>query len=109
MIMRRAARWSLLLPCYPQEALKPTLFAGVPRVFERIYSGINDQARGLQEMRTAPEGNSRVCCLQVAKSGLLKKLIFDYAYYRKRWFMRAGWRHDSVSGAASACAQLPRA
>ncbi|GFH14784.1 uncharacterized protein HaLaN_10898 [Haematococcus lacustris] len=27
------------------DALKPTLFAGVPRVFERIYSGVQDQLK----------------------------------------------------------------
>ena len=26
-------------------ALKPTLFVGVPRVFERIYNGVQDQVR----------------------------------------------------------------
>ena len=39
--------------CYPQgeipkvlediKALRPTLFCGVPRVFDRIYAGINEQ------------------------------------------------------------------
>jgi long-chain acyl-CoA synthetase len=25
--------------------LRPTLFVGVPRIFDRIYSGVNDKAR----------------------------------------------------------------
>lgn len=27
------------------KALRPTLFCGVPRVFDRIYAGINEQVR----------------------------------------------------------------
>jgi long-subunit acyl-CoA synthetase (AMP-forming) len=34
---------------------------------------------------------------QVHKGGLVKKLVFDYAYWRKLWFMRHGWRYDQAS------------
>lgn len=58
------------------DALKPTLFAGVPRVFERIYNGVQDQ---------------------IKKGGLLKHWIFQYAYNRKLWYMRGGWKQNQAS------------
>eukprot|EP00798_Chlamydomonas_sp_ICE-L_P002723 gene2723-12596_t len=57
-------------------ALKPTLFAGVPRVFERIYNGVIDQVRA---------------------GGFVKNLIFNWAFNRKLGFMRRGWSHDKAS------------
>mmetsp|Transcript_22299 Transcript_22299/g.48717 ORF Transcript_22299/g.48717 Transcript_22299/m.48717 type:complete len:658 (+) Transcript_22299:118-2091(+) len=58
------------------EAFKPTVFAGVPRVFERIYAGIQDKMK---------------------HAGALNRLIFNWAYHRKLWYMRAGWKHDKAS------------
>lgn len=58
------------------DALKPTLFVGVPRVFERIVSGVEDQLK---------------------KAGWLKNAIFKYAYHRKLWYMQGGWRFDRAS------------
>ncbi|KAJ9526266.1 hypothetical protein QJQ45_009730 [Haematococcus lacustris] len=58
------------------DALKPTLFAGVPRVFERIYSGVQDQLK---------------------KGGAVKNMVFNLAYYRKLYYIKAGYRHDKAS------------
>ena len=50
--------------------LKPTLFIGVPRVFDKIYNGINDVLAG---------------------SGCLKKTLFNFAYKAKLNKLRAGY------------------
>ncbi|GIL73086.1 hypothetical protein Vretimale_4702 [Volvox reticuliferus] len=57
-------------------ALKPTLFAGVPRVFERVYNGIRDK---------------------VASGSFLSRLIFNWAYYRKEYYMKAGYKECIAS------------
>jgi long-chain acyl-CoA synthetase len=56
-------------------ACRPTLFCGVPRVFDRIYAGINDQLAG----------------------SFLKRLVFLLCLARKKAYMAAGWRHDKAS------------
>lgn len=50
-------------------ALRPTIFVGVPRVFDRIHSGIASK---------------------VAASGGLKKRLFDLGMARKRHFLQQG-------------------
>ncbi|KAL2610899.1 hypothetical protein R1flu_022591 [Riccia fluitans] len=50
-------------------ALGPTLFAGVPRVFDRIYSGLNSK---------------------MAAAGGIKKLLFDFAFKWKLNKIRKG-------------------
>jgi len=57
-------------------ALKPTLFIGVPRVFDRIYGGIS---------------------AQIAAGSALKKLIFGYAFSRKLSFLQGGVPQDKAS------------
>lgn len=56
-------------------ACRPTLFCGVPRVFDRIYAGIQEKMAGSVVMR----------------------LVFSLALARKRAFMQAGFRHDEAS------------
>lgn len=51
------------------QALRPTQFHGVPRVFERIYASVQDKLR-------AP--------------GFLKKALFNWAYSSKLARLRAG-------------------
>ena len=60
-------------------ASKPTMFAGVPRVFERIYGGV--QAK-----------------MKVA--GWLKNALFNFAFDRKKHFMEQGHSHDIVRPSA---------
>ena len=50
-------------------ALRPTLFLGVPRVFDRIYSGAT---------------------AKIAEAGGLKALLFHWGFRRKLWALRAG-------------------
>jgi hypothetical protein len=57
-------------------ALKPTLFIGVPRVFDKIYNAINDT---------------------IAGSGCLSKFIFNWAYSAKLARLQA---HFPSAGAA---------
>mmetsp|Transcript_15455 Transcript_15455/g.41855 ORF Transcript_15455/g.41855 Transcript_15455/m.41855 type:complete len:871 (-) Transcript_15455:974-3586(-) len=59
-------------------ALKPTLFVGVPRVFERICGGINDL---------------------VAKGNRMKRAIFRYAYNRKHFYLERGFQSDQSTPA----------
>jgi long-chain acyl-CoA synthetase len=44
------------------KALRPSLFCGVPRVFDRIYAGINEQVRssGTRAARAAERRAARV-------------------------------------------------
>jgi long-chain acyl-CoA synthetase len=56
-------------------ALRPTIFVGVPRVYEKIQMGVLDK---------------------VAKGSWLSRLIFEWAYRRKRHFLRNGWRYNQV-------------
>eukprot|EP00878_Enallax_costatus_P008716 GHUV01009110.1.p1 GENE.GHUV01009110.1~~GHUV01009110.1.p1 ORF type:complete len:512 (+),score=126.28 GHUV01009110.1:442-1977(+) len=56
-------------------ALKPTLFCGVPRVFDRIYAGINEQL----------------------KSSFIKWLVFHICLWHKSYNMKRGIKHDKAS------------
>ncbi|KAJ7294140.1 hypothetical protein O6H91_Y275800 [Diphasiastrum complanatum] len=56
--------------------LRPTLFAGVPRVFERIYSGIQSKT---------------------TQAGGLRKLIFDFGYNYKLHWLKKGLKHAKAS------------
>eukprot|EP00191_Tetraselmis_sp_GSL018_P008721 CAMPEP_0177602204 /NCGR_PEP_ID=MMETSP0419_2-20121207/14728_1 /TAXON_ID=582737 /ORGANISM="Tetraselmis sp., Strain GSL018" /LENGTH=629 /DNA_ID=CAMNT_0019095641 /DNA_START=249 /DNA_END=2135 /DNA_ORIENTATION=+ len=58
------------------KALRPTLFCGVPRVFDRIYNGV------LAKMKAA---------------GWLKSTLFNFAFHRKLEFMRQGRPHEKAS------------
>ncbi|PNH04612.1 Long chain acyl-CoA synthetase 5 [Tetrabaena socialis] len=57
-------------------ALKPTLFAGVPRVFERVYNGVRDK---------------------VAGGSMLSRMIFNWAFNRKAYYMKAGYKQSAAS------------
>ncbi|XP_057550300.1 probable CoA ligase CCL6 [Amaranthus tricolor] len=56
--------------------LKPTMFCGVPRVYDRIYNGIVDK---------------------ISSSGSLKKGLFDYAYNYKLRNLEKGLRQDEAA------------
>ncbi|XVF51330.1 hypothetical protein PTKIN_Ptkin04bG0176200 [Pterospermum kingtungense] len=56
--------------------LKPSIFCAVPRVLERIYSGLQQKISG---------------------GGLLKKTLFDVAYSYKFYNMRKGSTHGEAS------------
>lgn len=49
--------------------LKPTFFAGVPRIFDRIYSGVKSKVEG---------------------SGAIKKFLFNFGYGRKLESLKRG-------------------
>ncbi|KAJ1440330.1 AMP-dependent synthetase/ligase [Sesbania bispinosa] len=51
------------------QALKPTIFCGVPRVFDRIYAGINSK---------------------VSSGGSLQSTLFQYAYHYKLKYLEKG-------------------
>ncbi|GAX79708.1 hypothetical protein CEUSTIGMA_g7149.t1 [Chlamydomonas eustigma] len=57
-------------------ALRPTLFAGVPRVFERIYNGVMEK---------------------VHKGSFFTQMAFNWAFGRKQYYMKEGWRHNQAS------------
>lgn len=66
-------------------ACKPTLFCGVPRVFDRIYAGIQDQLA----------------------ANFFKRILFGFFLARKKAFMQLGYKYDKVSfldGVSIACA-----
>ncbi|GKV40045.1 hypothetical protein SLEP1_g47725 [Rubroshorea leprosula] len=56
--------------------LKPTIFCAVPRVLDRIYSGLKEK---------------------ISSGGLLKKTLFDIAYSYKFYNMRKGRKHEEAS------------
>ena len=56
--------------------LKPTLFAGVPRVFERIHAGVVSAVKG--------------------GSGL-KRALYNWGYARKLHALNAGLPHDKAA------------
>ncbi|XP_038980313.1 long chain acyl-CoA synthetase 1 isoform X2 [Phoenix dactylifera] len=56
--------------------LKPTFFAGVPRVFERIHEGV---LKAVAELRP------------------LRRMIFNILYNHKLSWMRAGYSHKTAS------------
>ncbi|KAL4444633.1 hypothetical protein ABPG77_002450 [Micractinium sp. CCAP 211/92] len=57
-------------------ALRPTLFCGVPRVFDRIYAGV---------MQKVSEGS------------FLKKALFNWGYQRKLHFLNKGLPYDKAA------------
>eukprot|EP00879_Flechtneria_rotunda_P001890 GHRR01002062.1.p1 GENE.GHRR01002062.1~~GHRR01002062.1.p1 ORF type:complete len:668 (+),score=222.63 GHRR01002062.1:317-2320(+) len=57
-------------------ALRPTVFAGVPRVYERVYTGVMDK---------------------VKKQGGVKALIFHIALAYKSFWMRLGFKTENAS------------
>lgn len=56
--------------------LKPTIFSGVPRVYDRIYTGIMDK---------------------IALGGTLKKMLFQYAYNYKLGNLEKGFKQDQAA------------
>ncbi|KAM6541725.1 hypothetical protein CsatB_006172 [Cannabis sativa] len=58
------------------QELKPTIFCGVPRVYDRIYAGIFHK---------------------VSSGGTLKKMLFQYAYNYKLANMEKGLPHDKAA------------
>lgn len=56
--------------------LKPTIFSGVPRVYDRIYTGIMDK---------------------IALGGTLKKMLFQYAYNYKLRNLEKGFKQDQAA------------
>jgi len=57
-------------------ALKPAMFFGVPRVFDRIYSRIDSQ---------------------IKNGGLLTRALFHWGYQRKLYFMQQGFKQSEAS------------
>lgn len=55
--------------------MKPTLFIGVPRVFDRLYSGVMSK---------------------IKESSFLKRFLFKYAFNRKANFLKQGYSHNKV-------------
>ncbi|XP_017696033.1 long chain acyl-CoA synthetase 2 isoform X2 [Phoenix dactylifera] len=58
------------------QELKPTLFCGVPRVYDRIYTGINQK---------------------ISSGGMLTKKLFQYAYDYKLKNLRRGMKQNEAS------------
>lgn len=58
------------------QQLKPTIFCGVPRVFDRIYSGI---------------------LAKISASGAVRKSLFDYAYKYKLSYLEKGLQQDKAA------------
>ena len=56
-------------------ALQPTIFVGVPRVFDRIYSGVT---------------------AKIAAGGGLKARLFHWGFARKQYFLKQGYPQDQV-------------
>lgn len=57
-------------------ALKPTMFIGVPRIFDRIYTAVTTQ---------------------IEKAGGVKKLLFNWGFSRKLYFMQNGYGQGGAS------------
>ncbi|KAL6748618.1 hypothetical protein V8C86DRAFT_3146505 [Haematococcus lacustris] len=57
-------------------ALQPAMFVGVPRVFDRIYARITDQ---------------------IKNAGLVKRLIFNWGFSRKLYFMNQGSKQKEAA------------
>jgi long-chain acyl-CoA synthetase len=58
-------------------ALRPTMFIGVPRVFDRIYNRVKDQ---------------------VDQAGGIKKILFNWAFERKKYWLAQGVPQAKVGG-----------
>ncbi|EFJ51208.1 hypothetical protein VOLCADRAFT_73402 [Volvox carteri f. nagariensis] len=57
-------------------ALQPSLFIGVPRVFDRIYTGIMSQ---------------------INNASFLKRSLFNWGFSRKLYFLRQGYSHTKAA------------
>ena len=57
------------------QALRPTMFIGVPRVFDRLYAGINER---------------------LASAGAFRRLLFKIGYWLKLRGLRRGLLWDTV-------------
>ena len=57
------------------QALRPTLFIGVPRVFDKVYAGVEERLAG---------------------AGVVSRLIFRLAVFFKQRALRRGLRWDEV-------------
>ncbi|CAK8575758.1 unnamed protein product [Lathyrus sativus] len=58
------------------QTLKPTIFCGVPRVYDRVYAGIN---------------------CKISSEGSLKKTLFQYAYNYKLGYLNSGLPQDKAA------------
>ncbi|KAE9620419.1 hypothetical protein Lal_00019706 [Lupinus albus] len=58
------------------QSLKPTIFCGVPRVFDRIYAGINNK---------------------ISSGGTLRSTLFQYAYNYKLGYLEKGLPQDKAA------------
>ncbi|GAB4853943.1 eukaryotic long-chain fatty acid CoA synthetase (LC-FACS) [Ancistrocladus abbreviatus] len=58
------------------QELKPTIFCGVPRVFDRIYTGVLGK---------------------ISASGALRKSLFEYAYNYKLAYLEKGVQQDKAA------------
>ncbi|KAL5704967.1 long-chain-fatty-acid--CoA ligase [Ranunculus cassubicifolius] len=58
------------------QLLKPTMFCGVPRIFDRIYTGTQEK---------------------ISSGGGLKKILYQYAYSYKLKNLEAGLRQDEAA------------
>ncbi|XP_022148649.1 long chain acyl-CoA synthetase 2 isoform X2 [Momordica charantia] len=58
------------------QELKPTIFSGVPRVYDRIYTGVLNK---------------------VSSGGALRKMLFDYAYNYKLGYLEKGLLQDKAA------------
>ncbi|ERN12102.1 hypothetical protein AMTRI_Chr01g109720 [Amborella trichopoda] len=56
--------------------LKPTIFCAVPRVLDRIYTGLNQK---------------------ISAGGRFKKILFDVAHTYKFNYMKKGYNHDQAA------------
>ena len=108
-------------------ALRPTIFIGVPRVFDRIYSGVLSKIQvhvGREAcVRIDPvpreellPGLSHACACQAAvapsrklentmmqEAGGLKAFLFNWGFKRKLHFIEQGYPQHSVSTCAGCC------
>ncbi|WIA35224.1 hypothetical protein OEZ86_003686 [Tetradesmus obliquus] len=57
-------------------ALKPSIFIGVPRVFDRIYNRVTDQ---------------------INEAGGVKKLLFNWGFARKLFYIKKGLEQDKAA------------
>lgn len=103
-------------------ALRPTIFIGVPRVFDRIYSGVLSkiQVEHLREAHACPSSmpaskGSNLCMTQVRpcqaavapandpgdavvqEAGGLKAFLFNWGFKRKLHFIEQGHPQHTVS------------
>ncbi|KAK7264344.1 hypothetical protein RJT34_31951 [Clitoria ternatea] len=58
------------------QALKPTIFCGVPRVYDRVYAGINSK---------------------ISSGGALRSTLFQYAYNYKLGYLEKGLPQDKAA------------